>query len=83
MHIIFKNQNTNNGDIMNLNIREDIKEKLKEESTEDLKKIINESIKKDELILPGLGVIFETIWENIDENDKDKLIKIFIENTSK
>ncbi len=80
MYIIKKIQNTINGDYMNLNIRSDIKEKLKEENVDSLKKIINDSIDKEELILPGLGVIFEIIWKNINDSEKNNLVKVFIDN---
>ena len=80
MYIIKKIQNTINGDYMNLNIRSDIKEKLKEENVDSLKKVINDSIDKEELILPGLGVIFEIIWKNINDSEKNNLVKVFIDN---
>ena len=65
MYIIKKIKNTINGDYMNLNIRNDIRQKLNDENVDSLKKIIDDSIDKEELILPGLGVIFEIIWKNI------------------
>lgn len=83
MYIIKKIKNTINGDYMNLNIRSDIKEKLKEENINSLKKIIGDSIDKEELILPGLGVIFEIIWKNINDSEKNNLVKVFIDNIKK
>ena len=83
MYIIKKIKNTINGDYMNLNIRSDIKEKLKEENINSLKKIIGDSIDKEELILPGLGVIFEIIWKSINDSEKNNLVKVFIDNIKK
>ena len=83
MYIIKKIKNTINGDYMNLNISSDIKEKLKEENINSLKKIIDDSIDKEELILPGLGVIFEIIWKNINDSEKNNLVKVFIDNIKK
>lgn len=83
MYIIKKIKNTINGDYMNLNIRSDIKEKLKEENINSLKKVIDDSIDKEELILPGLGVIFEIIWKNINDSEKNNLVKVFIDNIKK
>jgi len=36
---------------------------------------IEESIKEnDEITLPGLGVFFEILWKNSDENSKLKIV---------
>ena len=65
---------------MNIDIRLNIKEKLKDETKESLMETLDEAVaKKEEITLPGLGVIFEVIWQNISLEEKEKLAKIFIE----
>ena len=50
---------------MNLDIRTHIKKNFKNSSVDDIKKSIEESIKEqDEITLPGLGVLFEILWQN-------------------
>ena len=39
--------------------------------------LIEESVKEqDELTLPGLGVFFELVWENADQELKNQIIEI-------
>ncbi len=67
---------------MNIDIRKNIIENFKDTSAEDLKVSINDAIKdKEEITLPGLGVLFEILWQNSD--DKDGLLKIIIEGMEK
>lgn len=62
---------------MNIDIRKSIKKNFKGASSDEIKTSIDSSIKsKDEVILPGLGVFFEVLWNNCDENDQ-----VFILNT--
>ena len=66
---------------MNVNIRKYIKDNFKSSNEDEIKNSILESIKdKDELTLPGLGVFFEIVWENIDDNEKNKIINILKNN---
>lgn len=54
---------------MNLDIRTHIKKNFKDSSLEDIKNSIEVSIKEqDEITLPGLGVLFEILWENNDNH---------------
>lgn len=56
---------------MNLNIRTHIKKNFKDSSLNDIKNSIEESIKEqDEITLPGLGVLFEILWENNDNHNE-------------
>ena len=49
---------------MNINIREYIKNNFKDSSIEELQDSILASIESnDEVVLPGLGVLFEILWE--------------------
>lgn len=50
---------------MNIDIRSHIKENFKDSSVEEIKNSIEQSIKEqDEITLPGLGVLFEILWQN-------------------
>lgn len=61
----------------NLNIRDYIKNNLKDSNTEEINETINDTIKEGlEESLPGLGVLMEIIWENIDDNTKKELLEI-------
>lgn len=62
---------------MDTNIRYYIINNFKGDDFSTLKKAIEESIKEqDELILPGLGVFFELVWENADQELKNQIIEI-------
>ena len=62
---------------MDLNIREHIINNFQGDNYETLKKAIDESVtSQDEVTLPGLGVFFEIIWENADQELKNTLIEI-------
>lgn len=68
---------------MEIDIRKNIINNLKKENTSGIINIINESIdSKDELILPGLGVILELIWPELDNNDKEKFANLVIKKIS-
>ena len=60
-----------------MNIREHIINNFKGDDYNTLKEAIDESVEsKDEITLPGLGVFFELIWENADQELKNELIDI-------
>ena len=57
-----------------MNIREHIISNFKNSTIEELKESIIDALNnKDEITLPGLGVLFEILWENF--KDKDILLK--------
>ena len=59
---------------MDTNIRYYIINNFKGDDFSTLKNAIEESIKEqDELILPGLGVFFELVWENADQELKNQI----------
>lgn len=60
---------------MNVNIREYIKNNFKNSDVEEIKESIEASIESnDEVVLPGLGVLFEILWyESEDNTHKDIL----------
>lgn len=62
---------------MDINIREHIINNFSGDDYETLKRAIDESVSSyDEVVLPGLGVFFELIWENANQELKNELIEI-------
>ncbi len=62
---------------MDVDIRKSIINNFKGDDYETLRKAIEESIKdNDEVVLPGMGVFFEIIWTDCDEEMKEKIINI-------
>ena len=62
---------------MNINIRESIKNNFVNSTKEEIKESIIDSLKdQEEIILPGLGVFFEIIWNESNDNFKDEILKI-------
>jgi len=69
---------------MNIDIRNHIINNFKGDNKDILKQNIEDSIKeKDEITLPGEGVFFEIIWNNIDNDIKDKLLDVLINEINK
>ena len=65
----------------NIDIRKHIRNNFKEASTSEIEESINSSINsKDEVILPGLGVFFEVLWNNCTEETKDDILNILMNN---
>jgi len=61
---------------MDIDIRKSIISNFKESDIEDIRNSIEESIDdKDEIILPGLGVFFEILWNNSDDVKKDYILQ--------
>lgn len=59
-----------------MDIRSYIINNFKDCSEKDIKDSIISSInEKDEITLPGLGVLFEILWCNSGEEDKSNYIK--------
>ena len=66
---------------MEINIRKSIKNNFKSATTDEYKQSIISSIESnDEVILPGLGVFFEVLWNNSNENDQDFILNKLKEN---
>lgn len=61
----------------NIKIRDYIINNFKNDDNETIKRAIEESIKEnDEVTLPGMGVFFEIIWQDSNDEDKDKILNI-------
>lgn len=66
---------------MNINIRKSIINNFKNNSKNDIKEAIISSMNEnDEITLPGLGVFFETLWKNSDEEHQDYILNIIESN---
>lgn len=60
-----------------IKIRDYIINNFKDDDKETIKRAIEESIEeKDEVTLPGMGVFFEILWNESNENEKDKILEI-------
>jgi len=68
---------------MDLDIRLNIKNNLKNEDVNGIISTINESTNtNDELVLPGLGVILELFWNELNQEEKEKIANIVIKKIS-
>lgn len=66
---------------MNIDIRKSIINNFKNNSKNDIKEAIISSMNKnDEITLPGLGVFFEILWKNSDEEHQDYILNIIERN---
>ncbi|MBQ7140623.1 MAG: small acid-soluble spore protein SspI [Bacilli bacterium] len=66
---------------MDIDIRKYIKDNFKDSKKEDIRNSIDASIKEnDEVTLPGLGVFFEILWNNSDDQYKEKILDILKSN---
>lgn len=64
---------------MNISIREHIRKNFKDSSIQDLEDSIKESVNSnDEVVLPGLGVLFEILWKN--SNNTDEILNVIYNN---
>ena len=61
---------------MNIDIRKSIKDNFKNCSNEDILESINEAVNdSDEITLPGMGVFFELLWKESNDNEKNSIIE--------
>jgi small acid-soluble spore protein I (minor) len=66
---------------MDIDIRQSIKNNFLNCNQNDIRESIENSIKEnDEITLPGLGVLFEIMWNNIDNNEKESILNILEKN---
>lgn len=60
---------------MDIDVRKAVMDNLTNSSKEDIKKTIVDAINmKEEITLPGLGVLFEVMWQKSDETFKDQIL---------
>jgi small acid-soluble spore protein I (minor) len=59
-----------------LDLRQAVIHKVHGKDKEGLREMIEGSIDAQEVALPGLGVMFEILWKNIDHAKQDELLAI-------
>jgi small acid-soluble spore protein I (minor) len=59
---------------MNINLRQAVIQRVTDKNDEELFGIIEDSVGGEEQVLPGLGVLFEIIWQHSEENAQSKMI---------
>jgi len=66
---------------MNIDIRKSIINNFKDSSLEEIKESIASSIKDSEdITLPGMGVFFEILWKNSNEEEKNNILNKITKN---
>lgn len=66
---------------MNIDIRKSIKDNFKNAKKDEIKASIISSIEeKEEVTLPGLGVFFEILWNNSDEEAREYILNTLEKN---
>lgn len=62
---------------MKIDIRESIINNFKDASKDEIKASIESSISEnDDVTLPGIGVFFEILWKNSNDNEKEFILNI-------
>ncbi|RCX19588.1 small acid-soluble spore protein I (minor) [Fontibacillus phaseoli] len=59
-----------------MSLREAVLHKVHGKSKSGMRDMIEGSIDAQEAALPGLGVVFEVIWKNIDNAKQDELLSV-------
>ena len=61
---------------MNIDIRKSVVKNFEGSGINDIRESIETSIEdNEEITLPGLGVFFEILWNNSNNNDKEFILK--------
>lgn len=69
---------------MDTDIRKYIQKNLEDCTEADIKETILASVdSKDEVVLPGLGVLFEMTWDNCSNEIKESIIKTIFQTVKK
>lgn len=69
---------------MNFNIRGAVLHNIQNMNQQELAQMVQDSIQQgDEKLLPGLGVLFEVIWKNSDQDEKDQMMETLQNNIAK
>ena len=59
---------------MEINIKKSIIEAMKKESAEGILNIIDDALStNDDVVLPGVGVLFLIYWNNLSNEDKTQI----------
>lgn len=66
---------------MNIDIRKSIINNFKDSSLDEIKESIVSSIKDSEdITLPGMGVFFEILWKNSNEDERNNILNKITKN---
>ncbi|KQX45397.1 small acid-soluble spore protein I (minor) [Paenibacillus sp. V4I3] len=60
---------------MNITLRQAIVQRVQNKSNNELQEVIEDSIGGEERVLPGLGVLFEIIWQHSEANIQNQLVE--------
>ncbi|QHT62868.1 small, acid-soluble spore protein I [Paenibacillus lycopersici] len=60
----------------NLDLRQAIVRRVQNKSGEELTDVIDGSIGADERALPGLGVLFEMIWQDSKTPERNRMVEL-------
>lgn len=61
---------------MDINIRKSVKNNLATSSHQDIYETIEDAIKVgEEKVLPGLGVLFEVLWQKADSTLRNTIVE--------
>lgn len=58
-----------------VDLRQAIINRVQANSVQDLTEVIEESIGADERTLPGLGVLFEMIWQQCSQPEQQRMVE--------
>lgn len=77
MYTFFYSLHNSNGDRMDIDIRKNVIDKIKDDDEKTIVETINEAVVNgDELVLPGLGVMVELFWNELSLDEKNKIAGI-------
>lgn len=69
---------------MNFDIRGAVINNIHNMNEQELQELIVDSIQQgEEKLLPGLGVLFEVIWQNSSSSDREEMIETLHKSLSK
>ncbi|MBM7569134.1 small acid-soluble spore protein SspI [Paenibacillus sacheonensis] len=60
----------------NLDLRQAIVRRVQDKSGAELTDVIESSIGSDEMALPGLGVLFEMIWQDSPGPERNRMVEL-------
>lgn len=64
----------------NINLRQAILQNVKGKTEAELQDIIQDAVGNEEKVLPGLGVLFEVIWQHSDEQHREQMLETLHQN---
>jgi small acid-soluble spore protein I (minor) len=66
---------------MDINIRKAVLHNLNNATQDDVRQTINDAIaRNEEIVLPGLGVMFELLYKSSNDNEKQVIIDKLVSN---